>query len=91
MNAHFLLGEKSGSLALAAKYIKAGVSSSDETAQADYFAASMDNKHLSARNEDNPGDVQTGGGDSGSDDAKLEAAFSAGFSGKDLGGKPWAE
>jgi ATP-dependent protease ClpP protease subunit len=90
VNAHFLLGEKSGSLELAAKYIKAGVSSSDETAQADYFAASMDNKNLAARKDDNPGDVNTSGGDSGADDAKLKAAFDAGFSGKDTGGKPWA-
>jgi ATP-dependent protease ClpP protease subunit len=91
VNAHFLLGEKSDSLELAAKYIKAGVSSSDETAQVDYFAASMDNKNLAARKDDNPGDVNTGGGGGGADDAKLEAAFAAGFSGKDLRGKPWAE
>ena len=42
VNAHLLLGEKSESLALAAKHIKAGVSTSDETVQAEYFAARLD-------------------------------------------------
>jgi ATP-dependent protease ClpP protease subunit len=93
VNAHLMLGEKAGSLALAAKHIKAGVSTSDETAQAEYFAANMDKRNLAARDADNPGDIHTGGeagvGGGGADDAKLNAAFNAGFSGKDLGGKAW--
>jgi ATP-dependent protease ClpP protease subunit len=94
VNAHLLLGEKSGSLELAAKHIKAGVSTSDETAQAEYFAAKLDGKHLAARNEDNVGDIRTGG-ESGAggaaDEAKLEAAFNNGYAGRDLGGKAWEE
>ena len=92
VNAHLMLGEKSGSLEISAKHIKAGVSTSDETAQAEYFAAKLDGKNLADRNSDNPPDTHTGGEEGaggGADDAKLEAAFSAGFSGKDLGGKAW--
>jgi hypothetical protein len=92
VNAHLLLGEKAGSLDLAAKHIKAGISTNDETAQAEYFAAKMDNTHLQNRLADNVGDVHTGGEAGGAtDDAKLEAAFSNGFSGKDAGGKSWTE
>jgi ATP-dependent protease ClpP protease subunit len=87
VNAHLLLGEKSESLTLAAKHIKAGVSASDETAQAEYFASKMDKTRIDARNADNIGDIQTGG--SPEDDERLKAAFEKGFTGKDLGGKPW--
>jgi hypothetical protein len=93
--AHLLLGEKSESLALSAKHIKAGVSTSDETVQAEYFAAKLDGNRISARNADDVGDIKTGGengmGDSPEDDARINAAFEKGFSGKDLGGKPWTE
>jgi hypothetical protein len=94
VNAHLLLGEKSESLALAAKHIKAGVSTSDETVQAEYFAAKLDKGRISARNDDNVGDIQTGGeagGGGPEDDARISAAFEKGFSGKDLGGKSWTE
>ena len=92
VNAHLLLGEKSGSLALAAKHIKAGVPSNDETVQAEYFAAKMDGTNLDARNKDNVGDIQTGGEAGGNiDDAKLETAFLNGTRGRDTGGKAWAE
>jgi ATP-dependent protease ClpP protease subunit len=92
VNAHLLLGEKSGSLALAAKHIKAGVSTNDETAQAEYFAAKLDGAHLAARAADDVGDINTGGESGGDmDDAKLEAAFANGLVGKDAGGKSWAE
>jgi ATP-dependent protease ClpP protease subunit len=93
--AHLLLGEKSESLALSAKHIKAGVSTSDETVQAEYFAAKLDKGRISARNDDNLGDIHTGGeegaGGGPEDDARINAAFEKGFSGKDLGGKPWTE
>ena len=95
VNAHLLLGEKSESLALAAKHIKAGVSTSDETVQAEYFAAKLDKNRIDARNNDNIGDIQTGGengaGGGPEDDARINAAFEKGFAGKDLGGKPWTE
>jgi ATP-dependent protease ClpP protease subunit len=93
--AHLLLGEKSESPALAAKHIKAGVSTSDETVQAEYFAAKLDKGRISARNDDNLGDIHTGGeggaGGGPEDDARISAAFDKGFAGKDLGGRPWTE
>jgi ATP-dependent protease ClpP protease subunit len=90
VSAHLLLGEKAGSLALAAKHIKAGVSTSDETVQAEYFAARLDRGRIEARGADDPGDVHTGDeGGAGMDDAKLEAAFNLGLAGKDTGGKSW--
>lgn len=92
VNAHILLGEKSGSLELAAKHIKAGVSSGDETAQAEYFAAKMDKAHIDAREKDDPGAINTSGGSGGADDdAKQEAAFNNGLKGLDVGGKPCRE
>jgi ATP-dependent protease ClpP protease subunit len=92
VNAHLLLGEKAGSLELAAKHIKVGISTNDETAQAEYFAAKMDNTHLENRGADDPGAIHTGGEAGGApDDAKLEAAFANGLAGKDAGGKSWVE
>jgi ATP-dependent protease ClpP protease subunit len=92
VNAHLLLGEKSGSLTVAAKHIKAGVSISDETALAEYHAAKLDATHLAARNNDNVGDVSTGGESGGAiDNAKIEAAFKNGYAGKKIGGERWEE
>jgi hypothetical protein len=52
----------------------------------------MDSANIAARDKDNIGDVQTGGEQGAAvDDAKLEAAFNNGFSGKDTGGKSWLE
>jgi hypothetical protein len=87
-----LLGEKSGSLTVAAKHIKAGVSAADETAQVEYLEARMAALHLAARDADNVGGIKTGG-EQGSpmDDGKLEVAFNNGFHGRDTGGKSWAE
>jgi len=92
VNAHLLLGEKSGSLVIAAKHIKSGVSVSDETALAEYHAAKLDSTHLAARNADNVGDVRTGGADGNADDdAKLTKAFQDGVNGKKPGGERWEE
>jgi ATP-dependent protease ClpP protease subunit len=100
VNAHLMLGEKTGALAIAAKYIKSGVSTNDETAQAEYYAAKLDAVRLGDRNADNVGDLHTEEGagtgaapgtGGGADDAKLLAAFEAGYAGKDLGGKSWTE
>jgi ATP-dependent protease ClpP protease subunit len=92
VNAHLLLGEKAGSLAVAAKHIKAGVSSADETAQAEYYAAKLDGAHLEARNRDNVGDIKTGDENGAAmDDAKLTASFNNGFQGRNSGGEPWTE
>jgi hypothetical protein len=92
VNAHLLLGEKAESLALAAKHIKTGVSISDETVQAEYYAATLDKARIAARNGDNVGDIQTGGEQGGAvDDVKLNAAFEAGYSGRKVGGEPWTE
>jgi ATP-dependent protease ClpP protease subunit len=95
-SAHLLLGEKTGALSIAAKYIKSGVSTSDETAQAEYYAANLDHLHITNRNSDDIGDLHTeeGGGKGaggGSDDAKLAAAFENGYAGKNTEGKSWAE
>ena len=91
VNGHLLLGEKSGSLEIAAKHIKAGVSTSDETAWAEYQAAKLDNTHIQARNGDNLGEIRTGGNANGNntDESKALAAFENGYKGRDTGGKPW--
>jgi ATP-dependent protease ClpP protease subunit len=92
VNAHLMLGEKTGALATAAKYIKSGVSTSDETAQAEYYAANLDRLHLANRDSDNIGDLHTEeGAGGGADDAKLAAAFENGYAGKNAEGKSWAE
>jgi len=92
VNAHLLLGEKSGSLTIAAKHIKSGVSVSDETALAEYHAAKLDNTHIAARNADNVGEIHTGGESGGADDdAKLAQAFKDGANGLKTGGGKWEE
>lgn len=92
VSAHLLLGEKSGSLAIAAKHIKSGVSVSDETALAEYHAAKLDSTHLARRDADNVGDVNTGGESGGiDDDVKLQKAFEDGVKGKKPGGEKWEE
>ncbi|MDR2097711.1 MAG: ATP-dependent Clp protease proteolytic subunit [Spirochaetaceae bacterium] len=95
VNAHLLLGEKAEALAIAAKHIKAGVSIGDETAQAEYYAATLDKARIAARNGDNIGDIYTGGeqgaGGGIEDEEKFKAALEKGYAGRDLGGKPWTE
>jgi ATP-dependent protease ClpP protease subunit len=99
VNAHLMLGEKTGSLTIAAKHIKSGVSTSDETAQAEYYAAKLDAVRLGDRDADNVGDLHTEEGDGmgaapgsgGADDEKLLAAFKNGYSGRDARGKSWVE
>jgi hypothetical protein len=91
-----MLGEKTGALAIAAKYIKSGVSTSDETAQAEYYAANLDHLHLANRDSDNIGALHTEegagkGAGGGADDAKLLAAFESGYAGKNTEGKSWVE
>jgi hypothetical protein len=100
VNAHLMLGDKTGALTIAAKYIKSGVSTSDETAQAEYYAAKLDAVRLGDRDVDNVGDLHTEegagtgaapGSGGGVDDEKLLAAFKNGYAGKDARGKSWAE
>ena len=90
VNAHLLLGEKAGSLELAAKFIKAGASTIDESVNAEYWGAKMDNTHTEARNKDNVGDVHTAGQTGNAASAEeIAAAFLNGYKGRDVGGKPW--
>jgi ATP-dependent protease ClpP protease subunit len=85
VNAHILLGKTAGSLDIAMKHIQSGASTSAEDVQAEYFAERLKKGQIDARNGDDPPAVHTGS-DTG-DEAKLEAAFDAGFHGKESGGK----
>jgi ATP-dependent protease ClpP protease subunit len=85
VNAHIMLGKTAGSLEIAMKHIQSGASTSAEDVQAEYFAERLKKGQIDARNGDDPPAVHTGS-DSG-DEAKLEAAFDAGYYGKEIGGK----
>jgi hypothetical protein len=86
--AHLKLGETSGSLETAAKYIKDGSSVMSEAVQADYLSLKVGQKALADRNADNPGAVVPGGEEESQDDAKAMAIFDAAYAGKEFkGGK----
>jgi ATP-dependent protease ClpP protease subunit len=85
VNAHIMLGKTAGSLEIAMKHIQSGASTSTEDVQAEYFAERLKKGQIDARSADDPPGVKTG--NENADDAKLEAAFDAGFRGKDIGGK----
>jgi hypothetical protein len=85
VNAHILLGKTVGSLDIAMKHIQSGASTSAEEVQAEYFAERLKKGQIASRNEDDPPPINTTG--DSEDDKRLEAAFEAGFYGKDAGGK----
>jgi hypothetical protein len=85
VNAHIMLGKTAGSLDIAVKHIQSGASTSAEDVQAEYFAERLKKGQIDARSADDPPGIQSG--NENADDAKLEAAFEAGFRGKDIGGK----
>jgi ATP-dependent protease ClpP protease subunit len=86
--AHLKLGEASGSLETAAKYIKDGSSITSEAVQAEYLSLKIGQKALADRNADNPGDLVPGGEEESQDDAKAMAIFDAAYAGREFkGGK----
>jgi ATP-dependent protease ClpP protease subunit len=85
VEAHLKLGEESGSMKIAAQFIREGETVLSNKVQAEYLSARMNKSALDARGQDNPPPVTTGEG-SGDDDAAVEAAWSKGVSGKDLQG-----
>jgi len=87
VHAHIMLGKEAGALELAVKYIKGGESSMDEKVRAEYAAANMRKDRLAARNDDDPGDVNTGDDEGGAGSAALVKAFKAGTQGKKIGGE----
>jgi hypothetical protein len=86
--AHLKLGRQAGNLEVAAKFIEAGKSVMSEEVQSEYLSFRMGKQAADARNQDNPGDLQTGG-EGEEDDAKAMAAFEAAYKGKNTttGGK----
>jgi ATP-dependent protease ClpP protease subunit len=84
-NAHIMLGKTAGSLDIAMKHIQSGASTSAEDVQAEYFAERLKKGQIDARTGDDPPPVNTGS-DKG-DEAKIEAAFDAGFYDRGSGGK----
>jgi ATP-dependent protease ClpP protease subunit len=85
--AHLKLGETSGSLETAAKYIRDGASVTSEEVQSEYLSLRMGQQALAARAEDNPGSV-TPGEEEAEDDIKAMAIFDAAYAGKEYkGGK----
>ena len=87
VQAHIMLGKEAGALELAVKYIEGGESSMDEKIRAEYVAANMRKDRIDARNQDDPGDVNTGDDEGGADSAALMKAFKAGTQGKKIGGE----
>jgi ATP-dependent protease ClpP protease subunit len=85
--AHLKLGETSGSLETAAKYIRDGSSVTSEEVQSEYLSLRMGQQALAARLADNPASV-TPGGEEVEDDAKAMAVFESAYAGKEFkGGK----
>jgi len=82
-----MLGKEAGALELAVKYIEGRQSSTDEKVRAEYTTANMRKDRIDARNADNPGDINTGDDEGGTDSAALVKAFKAGTQGKKTGGE----
>jgi ATP-dependent protease ClpP protease subunit len=86
--AHLKLGEASGSLETAAKYIKDGSSVMSEAVQAEYLSLKVGKKALADRTADNPGSVVPGGEEDLQNDAVAMSIFDAAYAGKEFkGGK----
>ena len=78
--AHLKLGKEANAYETSAKFITEGASVMSETVQAEYMALRMNAQHTASRIGDNPPPVHTG--DDTEDDAKIMAAFEAGYAGK---------
>ena len=85
IEAHLKLGETSGSMKLAVKFIREGKSVIDEEVQSEYLSARMNNSALNARNGDNVGEINPAGNEE-ADLAAQEAAWKNGVSGRDTKG-----
>jgi ATP-dependent protease ClpP protease subunit len=87
VSAHLKLGEESGSMKVAAQFIKDGKSVMENSVQAEYLSARMNNGALQLRNADDPPAITPPNGES-ADEAALEAAWNSGIAGKEFkGGK----
>jgi ATP-dependent protease ClpP protease subunit len=89
VQAHIVLGKKSGAMDIALKHIENGKSTLEEDVHAEYVAASMDRNRIDARNEDDPENLRLPGGREESDAVK--SAFWRGMQGKDAKGDTWQE
>jgi ATP-dependent protease ClpP protease subunit len=86
--AHLKLGEASGSLETAAKYIKDGSSVTSESVQAEYLSLKVGKKAVDDRKDDNLGSIVPGGEEESQDDARAMAIFEAAYAGREFkGGK----
>ena len=88
VEAHLKLGEKSGSMKLAAQFIREGKSVREDTVHAEYLSARMNHTSLGARNDDNPPPLNTANGQ-GADEAAMQAAWNLGISGKAENGEKY--
>jgi ATP-dependent protease ClpP protease subunit len=87
VEAHLKLGEDSGNMKIAVKFVIEGKSVMENKVQAEYLSARMNSGAINARNEDNPPPINGAGSSGGAaDDAAMEAAWEKGISGKDLQG-----
>jgi ATP-dependent protease ClpP protease subunit len=86
VEAHLKLGEDSGSMKVAAQFIREGKSVMEDKVQAEYLSARMNNGALKAREQDNPPPINPLAGGGADDDAALEAAWNHGIAGKDTQG-----
>jgi ATP-dependent protease ClpP protease subunit len=86
VEAHLKLGEDSGSMKVAAQFIREGKSIMEDKVQAEYLSARMNNGALKAREQDNPPPLNPPAGGGADDDAALEAAWNHGIAGKDTQG-----
>ena len=81
------LGETSGSMKIAAQFIRDGKSVLDQSVQTEFLTARMNNSALNARNADNVDAINAASGED-TEQAEIEAAWTNGVSGKDIkGGK----
>jgi hypothetical protein len=86
VEAHLKLGEDSGSMKVAAQFIREGKSVMEDKVQAEYLSARMNNGALKAREQDNPPPLNPPAGGGADDDAAIEAAWNHGIAGKDTQG-----
>jgi hypothetical protein len=86
VSAHLKLGEESGSMKIAAQFIREGKSVMENEVQAEYLSARMNNGALQTRKDDNPAPVNANGNSNAADEAAEEVAWASGLAGKDIRG-----
>ncbi len=86
VSAHLKLGEESGSMKIAAQFIRDGKSVMENEVQAEYLSARMNSSALQAREGDNPPDINADGNNNPAGDAAEEKAWLDGLAGKDAKG-----